>query len=413
MLHLFFGLALAEFVHAVPASNPQNQTQIEAVENENLLDPSLSSAYLLKSANEVGNPHVIVGRYDVAKGLLAAYQSETGKRILFRSRFLPSGRMTAQILHLDPTTGKITHFVGKSKNLDENGQPVNDVEVAGIDMRAFIKSISSKGNGHAEKEQHLKKFAASDAGQALLDGVPALYAALDGLEQAPEVARLIEPFGAVSMALQLTTKQFRGFKNADKILGAAKAKKLSDACGGIADCVFRGKRFMVFRSGLFDALSKHKGASTNKGAHTGQTSAQPIGYGFPARQTSPELVRQLMQMPSVSGNQIWLKNGHGTCDDMIAATCFGLCGPGCVTPGNVAAPKCYGHDYCVCAHGHLACAVTVPDECGSVQGVTCNNLVEGVGGWLGGLWDAFWNWIDSWFDEQDNPCEEGEICQGS
>ena len=66
------------------------------------------------------------------------------------------------------------------------------------------------------------------------------------------------------MALQVGTKQFRGFKHADKIVGNARAKAISDACSGVDDCVLRGKRFLVHRSGLFDVLSKHKGASADK-----------------------------------------------------------------------------------------------------------------------------------------------------
>ena len=94
--------------------------------------------------------------------------------------------------------------------------------------------------------------------------MPALYAGLEGLEPTPEVADLLAPFGAIAMALQVGTKQFRGFKHADKIVGNARAKAMSDACSGVDDCVLRGKRFLVHRSGLFDVLSKHKGASADK-----------------------------------------------------------------------------------------------------------------------------------------------------
>lgn len=47
-------------------------------------------------------------------------------------------------------------------------------------------------------------------------------------------------------------------------MGGTKDQALRDACRGVDDCLMRGKTFMVHRSGLFDVLSKHKGASLAK-----------------------------------------------------------------------------------------------------------------------------------------------------
>jgi hypothetical protein len=413
---LLFGIAfilsmLPAHGAELPSGIDAKIAQIDLEEKELAFDPSLSKAYLVEPKKEIGKPRVIVAHYNLSQGLLAAYQSESGKRILFRARARIGGGMVAQILHLDPTTGKIAHLIGRSKSVDDDGQPVKDVEVAGVNMRAFMKSRSAKSNGYAEKEQHLKQFVADDTGRTLIDAVPALYATLEALETDPEAAKLIAPFGAVAMALQLTTQQFSGFKHADTILGAARAKRLRDDCGSAKDCSIRGKGFMVHRSGLFDALSKHKGAPSFKNEKSSQSSIQSTALGFLTRRPSQELVEQLMYPPSTRESPVMAKSGGGSCDqaDMNAA-CFGLCGPSCFTPGNIAAPQCYGHDYCVCAYSHDQCLLAVPDDCGVSQGIDCSSLWEAVGGWLGGLWDAFWDWLESWFEE-DDPCEQGVLCQ--
>ena len=180
-------------------------------------DASLSPAFLLepKSVKEVGNPYLIVGHYSLSQGLLAAYQAETGKRILFTAKFRLGGSMSSQILHLDPYTGKIVPIIERSRQRNAFGQPVEDIEIAGVDLRAFMKDGGRNRDGKSEKAQQLKQFLKGDTGQALLDGVAALYAALEDVAPEPGSARLLAPFGAISMVLQLGGKEYRGLKNAD------------------------------------------------------------------------------------------------------------------------------------------------------------------------------------------------------
>ena len=245
--------------------------------DEQIMPPAGSSTPDLEKAAVTGVPRLIVAKYNVTDGLVAVYESETGKRILFKARFKSDGGMMAKILHRDPTTGKLVPIVGRSKQQDASGKEVEDIAVAGVDLRALLKNGASKSDGQVEKEHQLKQFLATETGQTLLDAMPALYAGLEGLEPTPEVADLLAPFGAIAMALQVGTKQFRGFKHADKIIGNARAKAMSDACSGVDDCVLRGKYFMVHRSGLFDVLGKHKGATANKRAQVDPASVPSSG----------------------------------------------------------------------------------------------------------------------------------------
>jgi hypothetical protein len=120
---------------------------------------------------------------------------------------------------------------------------------------------------------------------------------------------------------------------------------------------------MIHRSsGLFDPLSKHKSSSPGKPASFDQASAQSTG--------------------------VESANGNGSCD--MNGSCFGLCGPECITPGNISTPACFGHDYCVCAYSHAQCLFSPPAGCGLAQSQQCASLFEAAGSWLGGMWDSFW-----------------------
>ena len=105
-----------------------------------------------------------IRKYNVEQGLVAVYQSETGKRILFKARFRPDGGIMATILHRDPTTGKIVRIVGRSKQQDASGKGGEDLEIAGVDLRALLKNSTLNRNGQEEKVQQLKKFLATETG---------------------------------------------------------------------------------------------------------------------------------------------------------------------------------------------------------------------------------------------------------
>ena len=234
------------------------QIQDESQPNETVLDPSIAREYLHAASKELGNPRINVARYESSQGLIATYQAASGKRIVFAANLGPEGKIRAQALHVNPTTGKVEGIINRSKDVGDDGKPLRDVTIDGVNMRAFIKNSVQKTNGHAEKESRLKHFLADDTGDAFLEGLPALYAALEGMESEAELASLAAPFGAVAMVLQLGTKEFRGFKHVDKVLGANKAQAMRNACDPADDCVARGKHFVIHRSGLFDVLGKQK-----------------------------------------------------------------------------------------------------------------------------------------------------------
>ena len=397
-----------EVTFADPDSEPQTQNDRaphEKAGSLKQLDPSLSKSFLLNATKATGSPRIVVGRYSTSQGLQVGYEAETGKRILFRSRFLPGGGGSVQILHLDSESGKIVHLVGKSKAVDASGNPVRDISVGGIDMRAFKETSRSNSAEHKEKEAQLKKFVGSDAGQALLDAVPALYATLESIEEDPAAAKLMEPFGAIAMALQLSAKEFRGFKHADKILDAATNKKLRDACAPTDICVFRGKRFMVHREGLFDALSGHRGIVGKKKSLNNDFLDSPSGLGVVLRPSSQALLQQLTQSDSAAAG-FRRKDGNGSCDTINNAN-FGLCGfmdvfgLGGINPGQVWTRQCFGHDYCDCAYGVLACLISTPEGCGAAQNVQCFSLWDGVMSWVEAIWDCFWSWFNDDDDVED------------
>lgn len=390
-------------------------------DNDESVPPSVLTNPDVNKAAAPGDPRLIVYEYNVSKGLVAVYQSETGKRVLFKARFRPDGGIAATIRHRDPTTNKLVPLIVPSKQLDASGKGVEDLEIAGVDLRAFLKSSRLKGNGHAEKEQQLKQFLATETGQTLLDAMPALYAGLEGLEPTPEVADLLAPFGAIAMALQVGTKQFRCFKHADKIVGNARAQAMRDGCLGVDDCVLRGKHFIVHRSGLFDVLSKHKGVSVGKRTQTDPPLTPSTGLAlfkppveiverlqqFRRPTGIVELIQQLAQTQQGLGNQDRQKDLDGRCrPETMNLSFFGLCGPGDFTPGNVATAECYGHDYCACAYGHSACLYSVPDGCGLEQSVTCYSLLEAAASFLEDLWTTFWAWFWGGDGIDDDPRDE-------
>ncbi|NJR71843.1 MAG: hypothetical protein HC782_01405 [Gammaproteobacteria bacterium] len=355
---------------------------------------AISKTYLQDSPQSDAEPHILIGRFDAKSGLVAGFQSSSGKRILFRARLSSSGAVIAQALHYDPSIGKIHNLVERSRSVDAKGVPLKSIIVGGIDLASLLRGARDKNDTYLAQKERALQFLAQAEGKALLEGIPALYAALDGVAEDSSAQQLKQPFGAIAMGLQLGTNHYSGLEITRRTISAEKLAAMSADCFGEKECVYSGKDFSIYRSGLFDAISKRSLSIKRIAAAS----------DLPHLATSPDrsiLSQENSQLPqlNISSTSVHLKHGDGNCTN--AGPCFGYCGPGCIAPGMVATVECLGHDLCVCKYGHAACVNSVPADCsGSI--VQCYNLIDAALSWVGGIWDIlmdFWDWIMSWFDQ--------------
>ncbi len=340
-------------------------------DSQHKLLPKAAGAYLTETPSDVGRPQLVIAYYNLTEGLLAGYQSSTGKRLLLRAQWLPNGAVNPEVAHLNAATGQIELLMGQTKKLDlGTGKRAKTYEVAGVDFMSRLNEARSRGVGSEQGE--LSRFIEADAGRAFAQAMPALYVALEPLETDPKLAALQAPFGGVLTALQLITGVNGGFDDPDAVVGPSAAIGLRENCGSNM-CQYRGRHFMVQKSGLFDILSKGEAGFAKKLAERGLS----------------QTPRSLLQTLADSR-----KNGDGTCTD--PGPRFGYCGPGTFTPGDIQTLECAGHDLCVCKWGYAACALEVPTTGGGCGG--CNNLVE-----------AIWSYLDAIFTRrfEYDPMEGG------
>lgn len=211
------------------------------------------------------------------------------------------------------------------------GQRAKVFDVAGVDFQSYLVDGVLRRKGPSDQRDEIRQFIDSGAGAAFSEAIPALYAALESLEDDPKLAKLQAPFGAILTAVQLSTGVQSGFQYADAVLGSTRAKALRDNCPD-QQCQYRGNHFTVRDTGLFDAMSKSKAVAAKKSLQCAIKSAPPSA------------LRIIIDAQ---------KNGDGICTD--PGGCFGGCGPDCFTPGDIYTPQCLGHDTCVCKYGYAAC----------------------------------------------------------
>lgn len=215
------------------------------------IQPDLSSAFM-RETGERGHPFVVVGKYDLEQGLEAGYQSTTGKRIMFRARMSPKGVAAFAVAQYDASTGKIDNFIAPEKRTDAAGKPTIVMEVAGVDFMAWMREARQRRPG--PRSDRINEFLESETGQALLESMPALFAALEPLETDPMLPHLQLMLGVLVTGLQAATTRFVGFDHAEAIVGAERAAAMRDACR-TRDCAYQGAHFTVYRNGMFDAFS--------------------------------------------------------------------------------------------------------------------------------------------------------------
>ena len=321
---------------------------------------SIPSGFLYGS-DRPGRAELLIDHYDVANGLLAAYITSSGKRILIRAWRLPNGAPIAEVAHLNEQTGQIELAVGLSRDMDPaSGLRKNRHQVAGVDVLAHARAFAAK-RATPSADNAVGRFMLSDAGRAFAQAVPALYAAMEIMNVDETLVDLPAVLGATLTTLQLSTGIYGGFDDADEVLGEANANALRAKCGG--DCRMAGRYFTIQSSGLFDALSKSRSIAAFEQAQ-GANNAGTVSL---ARRFAGSNTRSR-----------FLKNGDGDCTD--PGPCFGMCGPGCITPGDISTQTCLGHDACVCAYGWGACVtnpgctVFVPD----IGFVECSGLIDAI-----------------------------------
>lgn len=312
--------------------------------------PSLNERMLVDARDPQNRPTLTVGTYDLTRGFLAIYQSAEGRRVLFKSKIAPNGNISASASYYDRTTGRVVDLI----------QPVAkpntgdiEVRVAGVDLVTFLLEGQAKGKFDPIRQSTLRTLLRGEAGQALLEGISALYLQLDRYEHNQEVAKLKTPFGLVRTALELSTGHYIGLDNTEQLSAPAKFEELRGPCKS-GQCLIRSNQFVIHRSGLFDTIT---------------ALAAPIRTSN-ADCESPRAARLSAQRSVVIA-------------EVPASTdnCVGYCGPGCFTPGNIITPECIGHDNCVSQFSHLECIFTRPEGCQ----YPCNSLIEAIASYLRAL----------------------------
>jgi hypothetical protein len=312
-----------------------------------VVDPTLTVDFL-KEPSEPGRPFLVIGYYDLSRGLLAGYQASNGRRILFKAAWVPNGSVLVSATHIDPQTGRPYSFYGP--RTPDGSKASLRMELAGVDAVAYFRAKRNEAPGR--RHDPVGDFIESDSGEAYFEGVPALFAVLESLDGDPKLAALPAQFGALLTLLQISSSKISGFKQADAVLGSSHANVLRSECQG--KCDFAGKGFIVHKNGLFDSTSKRQAsfAKMIQGAGNG-----PFG--------------------------LRLKNGNGVCDS--PGDCFGRCGQGCDGQswmGQVYTGACWAHDMCVCMWGDAACVF-----------FDSSNPPGGYCPGCGDLYDAALSWI--------------------
>jgi hypothetical protein len=347
------------------------------------IDPSLSASFLRNPQAKVAGSTVVIGHYDIARGLFAGVEARSGKRFLIKAWWQENGAVIAEVAHLNANTGRVELLFGKSRRVDSRtGRWARSYDLVGADLVAAIAQRASRIK-QDDPADPIARFLRSHEGQAFAEAVPALYVALEHLESNPRLADLQKPLGGILTLMQLVTGVYGSYNEMGDLFGRDRADAMRAACGHGAECRYRGRHFTVQSSGLFDTFSKAKTKSIAKVAPQ---------CGFSAMSQVRPAASNISAIGSVQ------KDAAG--DVCRTDPCFGVCGgPGCYfTPGNFTTPECTAHDMCVCRFGHLDCLLEVPAEgCGDEE---CGNLI-----------DAAISWIEEWLRELFGPHPEVEATQ--
>lgn len=344
----------ASIAHALP----MRESNLSAPGVE--VDRSLSKRWL-RGEGTRNQSKLVIGRSD-PDAIMLGYQDRSGKRLIFRAANLPKGVVLSEVLHFNPQTGRAERLIDFSKDIDPaTGKRVRDFKVNGTNLFSQLKSKRDKKSGTDTGRQKVAQFADSDAGEAFLRGVAALYVVLDESEFSAQQEKLKLHFGVLAMMVQFAGERSKGLPDVERFAANEKQLRLRDGCAA-GDCEVRGKSFVIHKSGFLDVMSKPmKPKNQSLGQPRSNLLSKLTGGNGPAPESSQHLSNTVQQCYDQVNNQ---------------SMCFGRCGYQCGDI-NIVLTQCFAHDWCVCRFGTLACAGTTPSECaGEPEG--CGGFLEAV-----------------------------------
>lgn len=332
------------FFAAAPFSKAD--TQPESVANLETLampvawNPRLDTSYLSEKSQV---PGLVIASHDTAAGLFAGYRATNGVRFLVRAGHYENGRMYLRV------RSSASQGDRPDATIAASGDPTRPITivVAGVDLLGMIDPETRESREAEADRRALRRYLNRPQGEALIELVPAIYAALE--EQTPSADHRLEavrrPLGVMRTLLDLAAKQHGGFPNRQAILGASVAARMQANCRG--QCEVRGRSFLLHNNGLFDIVSnvrgeKSKAASSFDGL-AGDGPAQQSPTGSRAKDFIDDYFNDLPEEEK----------------DRLRRECWGDCGPSCSFGFTM--DSCREHDYCVQLNGHWACSHDAPD----------------------------------------------------
>lgn len=111
-------LMLRAQVDAGNAASSNTRDVNHSLDSKQIPNSKSPADYLRQSTDAIGKPHLARAHYNLTDGLLAAFQSISGERILLRARWLANGAVNPEVAHRNSVTGDIDLLMGRSKQLD-------------------------------------------------------------------------------------------------------------------------------------------------------------------------------------------------------------------------------------------------------------------------------------------------------
>lgn len=287
---------------------------------------------------------LVLGSYDLNQGLYAGYQATNGVRMLIRAGYLPNGRMHLRVR----SSASARHAPDASIAVSSDPARPVTVVVGDVDLLTLLDP-ETRDSRQADKDRRaLRRYLSRRDGEALVELVPALYAALE--EQIEEgnrqYAALRRPLGVMRMLLDLASAQKSGFPNHASLLGSQRSSNARSDCRG--RCALRGRSYVIHNDGLFDIIADGAAVAGKSALPQSSSDGQCAGNAgaFPLGRAKDYVDDYFNNLPPEE-------------QDRMRRECWGDCGAGCSWGFTI--ESCRQHDYCVARNGHMACSHDAPD----------------------------------------------------